>query len=169
MVYMNLNEEQIKDMGGIQREAEGSISQEKVLRDVEPDPFANIDASNEIATQINKSEELKKSQSRLKDLFELVEVYKKLNSVEKTANLINDLLMLSKHLFDQGDKENAVIALNKAEELDTLYNQNGNVNEMSNYKIGKIIDQEFLTKKEIEKPNQIASDDNSQNHEVGNI
>ena len=163
---MNLNEEQIEGMSGIQRQAEGNIAKENVLRDGEPDPFADIDVSNEISTQINKNEELKKSQSRLKDLFDLVEVYKKLNSVEKTANLINDLLMLSKHLFDQGDKENAVIALNKAEELDTLYNQNGNVNEMSNYKIGKIIDQEFLTKKEIEKPNQAPSDTNSQNHEV---
>ena len=162
---MNLNEEQIEGMSGIQHQAEGNIVKENVLRDGEPDPFANIDASNEIATQINKSEELKKSQSRLKDLFDLVEVYKKLNSVEKTANLINDLLMLSKHLFDQGDKENAVIALNKAEELDSLYNQNGNIEEMSNYKIGKIIDENF----EKEEPNQAPSDNNSQNHEVGNI
>ena len=164
---MNLNEEQIKDTSGIQHEAEGNIVKENILRDGEPDPFANIDVSNEISTQINKNEELKKSQSRLKDLFELVEVYKKLNSVEKTANLINDLLMLSKHLFDQGDKENAIIALNKAEELDTLYNKNDNIEKMSNYKIGKTINENF--KKEIEEPNQASSDNNSQNHEVGNI
>ena len=61
---MNLNEEQIEGMSGIQHQAEGNIVKENVLRDGEPDPFANIDASNEIATQINKSEELKKSQSR---------------------------------------------------------------------------------------------------------